>query len=323
MNIGSLRAVLFISIYKMKLKLIIIAICNLLPFLPVYGQISWFPVGAVWYYQFGSMVGSGLTKLEVLSEDTLIGNNTYKRILSTTVVGSIQESIDTFTEVLYVFEENQVVVGYDKWLGGTLLYDFNSVVGDTLGMYFGGLSPYPFVVDSIGELEFNGNLLAFQDIRFPSLYETGEFDEMRVIEGMGSIGSHLFHDHTVLQPFDFPSYSFRCYEDPNIGLVNLSYNQVDCDYIPGITSLDETSKITTSIFPNPSTDFITLNTESPLIDKIIVVDILGTVRIIQHATSQVFLKIDIRELENGLFFILGEDKNGEILFTEKINKYGG
>jgi hypothetical protein len=304
------------------MKQIIISIFNLLLFLPGYCQVSWFPIGAKWHYEFSSMIGGGLTTLEVLSEDTLIGNHTYKKIISTTMIGSVPGSIDTFTEFLYVFEENQVVVGYDKWLGGTLLYDFNAAVGDTLGMYFGGISPYPFVVDSIGELEINGSMLSFQDIRFPSLFDPGEFYEMRVIEEMGSISSHLFHDHTVLQPFDFPSYYFRCYEDSNIGLINLSFNQVDCDYIDGITFFDEAIKVKTSIFPNPSANFVTLKTESPQIVKVFVIDILGTNRIVKHSTNQELIKIDISELENGLYFILGLNKKGEVIFTEKITKYG-
>lgn len=304
------------------MKQIIIAIFNLLVFLPAYCQVSWFPIGAKWHYLLSSMLGDGLTTLEVLSEDTLIGNNTFKKILSTTIVGSGPGSIDTSTEVLYVFEENQVVVGYNKWLGGTLLYDFNASVGDTLGMYFGGWSPSPFVVDSIGAIDINGHLLTFQDIRFPSLFDSTAYDKMRVIEGMGSINSHLFHDHTVIQPFDFPFNYFRCYEDPNIGLVNLSYNQIDCDYIEGVTFLDEITKAKTHIFPNPSGDFITVKMENPILEKIFVVDIWGTVRLTQQAARQELLKIDIRDLENGLFFILGEDKKGQLLFSEKITKYG-
>lgn len=300
---------------------LVLSIFNLLLLLPCYCQVSWFPIGAKWHYQFSSMIGSGLTTLEVLSEDTLIGNTIYKKILSTTLFGTAPGSIDTFNEFLYVFEENHVVFGYDKYLGGTLLYDFNATVGDTLEMYFGGLSPYPFIVDSIGEIEFNGSSLAFQDIRFPSLFEAGEFAEMRVIEGIGSINSHLFHDHTVLQPFDFPSYYFRCYEDSNIGLINLSYNQVDCDYIEGVTAIDEALNPKPSIFPNPSPDFVSLKSENPLLKKVLVVDILGKVRIQQQAFQEL-QKIDIRHLENGLFFILGEDKKGEILFTEKLTKYG-
>ena len=304
------------------MKQILIVIFNIILFLPTYCQVSWFPVGAKWHYLLVSMIGDGLTTLEVLSEDTLIGNHTYKKIISQTIIGADPESLDTFTEFLYVFEENKVVVGYNKYLGTTLLYDFNATVGDTLGISFGGLSPYPFVVDSIGMIDMNGSQLAFQDIRFPNFFEPGEFYKMRAIEGIGSINMHLFHDHNILEPIDFPFYSFRCYEDENIGLINLSYNQVDCDYIEGVTSTLESTKLSLTVFPNPADDFVTVQNIGLPIENFIIFDVQGLIRIKQHSTHQDFQRIEINELESGLYFIIGVDKTGKKLFTEKLAKYG-
>jgi hypothetical protein len=306
----------------MNMKQILIILCNLISILPGYGQVTWFPTGAKWHYEFSSMLGAGLTTLEVLNEDTLIGNHIYKKIFSTTMVGLTPGSIDTFIEYLYVFEENQSVLGYDKFLGGTFLYDFNASVGDTLPMYFGGLSPYPFVVDSIGVMELNGSLLTFQVIRFPHPYLPGEFLDMKVVEGIGSINSHLFHGRTVIQPLDFPFFYFRCYEDATIGLVNLSQNHVDCDYIEGITSAEFVLNEEPKLFPNPTTDFVSLKVKGPLPEKIFVTDIFGAVRIVQSSAHQEIFRLDLRHLENGLFLILGHDENGVILFAEKVVKCG-
>lgn len=290
-------------------------------FLPVYCQVNWFPTGAKWHYEYGSFLAGGLTTLEVLSEDTIIGSNPYKRVLSTTIYG-FPGSMDTFTEMLYVFEENQVVYGFDRYYGGTLLYDFNAAIGDTLAMYFGGLSPYPFVVDSIGVIDINGSQLAFQDLRFKSYIEQEDWDKVRVVEGLGSINSHLFHSHTIIQPFDAPSYHFRCYNDQNIGLVNLSYNQVDCDYIEGVTSLVEPPYASIKIFPNPTDHSVTLQYDGQPIDNLIIIDILGSIRIREHSPTQAIRRIDLNELENGLYFIMGIDKIGKTLFVEKITKFG-
>ncbi|HZV45303.1 MAG TPA: T9SS type A sorting domain-containing protein [Saprospiraceae bacterium] len=301
------------------LKLVIF---NLLLCLTVCGdcQVSWFPTGAKWHYQYSAFIENGFTSLEVLDEDTLIGNHMYKKLLSLTVTGTAPDFLDTFTEFLYVFEENQVVFGYDQWSGGTLLYDFNATVGDTLPMYFGGWSPSPFIVDSIGTIEINGHLLTFQDIRFPSLFDSTEYWKMRAVEGIGSLYSHLFHNRTVIQPFDFPFYWFHCYEDANLGLYNV-INQVDCDFIEGTSSIDKVPKAKAFIFPNPSADFITLKTEGLPIEKILVIDILGTIRLLQSSTHQKLYKIDISELENGLYFTIGLNKNGEVLFKDKITKH--
>jgi hypothetical protein len=270
------------------MKHFIISICSLIFILPGYSQITWFPTGAKWHYTYISFISSGFTRLEVLDEDTLIGNHTYKKIISKTIVGSDPASLDTFTEFLYVFEENKVVVGYDKYYGTTLLYDFNATAGDTLGIYFGGLSPYPFVVDSTGMIDMNGSQLAFQDIRFPNFFEPGEFYEMRVVEGMGSINLHLFHDHNILQPFDFPFYYFRCYEDENIGLVNLSNNQADCDYLEGVTSVLESAKVSHAVFPNPADEFVTVQNIGLPIENFIILDVQGLIRIKQHSTFKIF-----------------------------------
>ncbi len=286
-------------------------------------QVSWFPVGARWSYEFSAFTGSGLNTVEVLPEDTVIGPHTFKKLLSVIILVGQNNVVDTFQEYLYVFEENRVVIGYDLY-GPIFLYDFNLIEGDTLEyMSFGGWSPSPFVVDSVGTIEINGTNLAFQDIRFPDLLNQGEFSEMRVIEGIGSINSHLFHDRTIIQPFDFPYYYFRCYEDINLGLINLSYNQIDCDSIEEITtSIQESGVDKTSIFPNPATDFITINTENQFITKIIVIDILGIPRKTVCTISKEGLKVDIHQLESGMYFIIGMDKSGAIRFKEKINKYG-
>ncbi|MGB4846637.1 MAG: T9SS type A sorting domain-containing protein [Saprospiraceae bacterium] len=289
-------------------------------------QNHWLVPGAKWTYEFSSWVGYGLTRLEVMQEDTIFGTRHVKKILSTTI--RVDESIvgsplDTFTETSYAFEENQIIYGYEpNWFEyWNVLYDFSKNVGDTLQyMYFGGLSPSPFIVDSTGTIDINGHSFAFQDITYPDLFEPGQWCEMRVIEGLGSINSFFFHSHTILQPFDAPSYSFRCYEDQDIGLINLSLDQVDCDFIEGITSSHNVSNIKTSVVPNPASDFVIVQTENHDIYKIMVVDIVGKIRIMDYSFSHEPIKINISGLENGIFFIIGEDKAGGILFREKISK---
>ncbi|MEP6794649.1 MAG: T9SS type A sorting domain-containing protein [Saprospiraceae bacterium] len=292
------------------------------------GQNHWLVPGSKWTYEFGSMVGYGLTRLEVMQQDTIFGTKHVKKILSTTIyinTGIINSPVDTFTEISYAFEENQIVYGYEpNWFENwNVLYDFNKNVGDTLQyMYFGGWSPSPFVVDSTGTIEINGNSLSFQDIIFPDLFEPGEMSKIRVIEGLGSINSFFFHSHTIIQPFDFPTYSFRCYEDPDIGLINLSHDQVDCDFIEGISASHTASILKTTVVPNPATDDVFVHTDLQGIHKILVVDIVGKVRIVEYADAHEPMKINISELENGIFFILGEDKAGGILLREKISKVG-
>jgi hypothetical protein len=301
----------------MKIKLVLALLINVVCVVTMYSQVTWFPHGAKWHYDFGSMLGSGLTTLEVLEEDT---STHYKRILSTTVSG-YSGHLDTFYETLYVREQNQVVYGYGGWGWGGTLYDFTANVGDTLDMYIGGISPYPFVVDSIGEENINGHQLKFQIIRFPSGFKQGEFYTMKVMEGIGSVYSHLFHDHIVFQPTDAPTYNFRCYEDENIGLVNLTFNQIECDYIEGITSISPVTENSVSVLPNPADDFLIVNGNSRAFEHLLIVDQLGKVRINEKITSPDNKQLDIHELENGIYFVIGEDRKGQILFREKFCKF--
>lgn len=292
------------------------------------GQNHWLVSGAKWTYDFTSMVGPGLTRLEVMQGDTVIGTHHYKKLLSTTIfvnTSMINSPLDTFTETSYAFEENQIVYGYEpNWfVYGNVIYDFNRNVGDTLqSMYFGGLSPSHFIVDSTGTIEINGHSFSFQDIAYPDPFDPGQGRKMRVLEGLGSINSYFFHSHTYLQPFDAPSYSFRCYEDPNVGLINLSHDQVDCDFIDGITASHTATNFKASVIPNPASDDVMVQTDIQGIHKILVVDILGKIRKVEYADAHETMKINISELENCMFFILGEDKNGKILFREKITKEG-
>jgi hypothetical protein len=303
------------------MKTLFILIFSLALALPCQSQSGWFPPGAKWYYQYGSMAGSGMTFLEVLNEDTLIGMQSYQKIMSTTI-GEFFGSQDTLTETLYVQEENQLVAGYDRYFGSTFLYDFNADPGDTLPMSFGGLSPAPFVVDSSGTIDFNGHMLTFQDIRFPNLFEPGEHFEMRVIERIGSSNSHLFHVRTVIQPFDAPSYYLRCYEDDDLGLIRLTDDSGPCNLLEGPTSTMESTESSIVIFPNPASDVVHVQHPYQGLVDFTVTDMLGAVRIKSNSVNSITFQIDISELENGLYYILATDPAGGILFTTKVTKHG-
>ncbi|HSF88049.1 MAG TPA: T9SS type A sorting domain-containing protein [Saprospiraceae bacterium] len=287
--------------------------------LPAYAQSSWFPGGAKWYYQYGSMLGQGMTTLEVMDEDTVIGTWTYRKLLSTTI-SEFLGSPDTITETMYIREDNQVVYGHDHFMNGVFLYDFNAAPGDTLPMSFGGLSPEPFVVDSIGDIEINGHMLAFQDIRFPNLYAPGEYYEMRVMERIGSNNSHLFHHRTVIQPFDAPSYHLRCYEDDELGLIRLTDDSGPCDLLEGTTATSESTGANISIFPNPAYDVVYVQSTHQDLDQLAIVDMLGSIRIKSKVIYQSSSQIDVSDLGSGLYYILGFSSNGEILFTKLITK---
>jgi hypothetical protein len=79
-----------------------------------------------------------------------------------------------------------------------------------------------------------------------------------------------------------------------------------------------TDEISISPYPNPATNFVSINSPTPGTAKIVVVDINGRARITQPVSSQEQLKVDVSELEPGMFYILGYDVKGVQLFRKKI-----
>lgn len=292
------------------MKTLLIIFFSILITSAVIGQISWLTTGASWTYDVSAYGGYGLTKLEVTNEDTILGNHSYKKLLSTTIyvnTGMMNSPLDTFIETSYAYEENNIIYGYEPnshpWVN--ILYDFNRAKGDTLEfMQYESLSPGPFVVDSVGIIGMNGLPLTFQDINFPDIFNPGQLSKMRVIQGLGSINSYFFHSHTILQPFDAPFYHIRCYEDLDIGVITFTSNQVDCDYIEGVTSISETTNLKVSVFPNPSTDEIHIDCKNHVFGSIELYDLNG-IKINSYQTSP----IDISDLEYGLYII-------KVIFSE-------
>lgn len=81
--------------------------------------------------------------------------------------------------------------------------------------------------------------------------------------------------------------------------------------------LDESAS---SIFPNPTADLVTLQLHRTGIEKIVVLDILGNVRMQLSVSHQQQVTMDVHELENGLFLIMGLDENGEYVFGKRVIK---
>ena len=257
--------------------------------------------------------------MEVTADDTLIGNVVFKKLLSTSIVEVYPTGTDTFTDFIYVHELDNKVYSFDEF-GGEFLYDFNAEVGDTLHeMRLGGYSPPYFIVDSVGTIDMDGVLLGFQDIKFDDLFNPGSFTEMRVVERIGSIGSFFLHSRLVIQPFDFPYYYPKCYEDPDVGLIRLEWEQGDCEFFETNTTSVNLLSNHLSIAPNPASNLIVVKIDNPEIKRISVVDLTGIIRL-QHDVESGTHHIDVSQLVNGLYFISGTDETGVVVFNTRIVK---
>lgn len=282
----------------------------------VSAQYSWFTTGATWTYDVSWYGGEAVVKLEILPEDTLLNGQIYNIMKLTSIQHSANGDLDTLIEFRYLYEESNKVLE-----GNLLWYDFNREEGDTLEyMYFGGLSPSPFIVDSVGIIEMNGMPLQFQDIRFPNLYEPNEeWWGMRVIEGIGSISTFFFWDQTIIQPSDFPFYYLRCYEDSIIGTIHFNL-QFDCDEIPWTTATSDANPIETKVYPNPSSSIIYIQVSEPVYATLSILDVHGRKLMNIDTEGSFEIEANISQLSAGIYFVNGITTDGTLSYLGKFLK---
>jgi len=79
-----------------------------------------------------------------------------------------------------------------------------------------------------------------------------------------------------------------------------------------------TDDLSVSSYPNPATNFVIIDSPTASVAKIMVTDMNGRIRIAQPVSSQEQLKVDVSELETGMFIILGLDLKGTQLFRKMI-----
>jgi hypothetical protein len=79
-----------------------------------------------------------------------------------------------------------------------------------------------------------------------------------------------------------------------------------------------TDDLSVSSYPNPATNFVIIDSPTGGVAKIMVTDMNGRIRITQPVSSQEQLKVDVSELETGMFIILGLDLKGTQLFRKMI-----
>ena len=79
--------------------------------------------------------------------------------------------------------------------------------------------------------------------------------------------------------------------------------------------------ISVSIYPNPASNFITVQPNYPGLASLQVMDLLGNIRIIHSVSNQEKQIMDIHELENGVFFMLGLNSRGVVILEKMISKF--
>lgn len=215
---------------------------------------NWAPVGSKWYYTNWHYPAFTFTTIEVIG-DTIIDGHDSRIIEGGCICGQIAPRF------LYA-DSNRVFWYHQASQSFQLLYDFNKGKGESWSILFprygdGPLDTVQFTVDSVSNVLVNNDTLRMQHVRTsdPSVW-IGE-----VIEGIGS-NICLFPLNGVCGPGSGP---LRCFESKET-----TYNFQDgipCDsviYWVGTSPSHEREPI--RVFPNPTTDHITIEYEGGIRD---------------------------------------------------------
>ncbi|HFA47424.1 MAG TPA: T9SS type A sorting domain-containing protein [Bacteroidetes bacterium] len=269
-------------------------------------QTEFAPIGATWHFEYYEFVSTvGYEKIVAAKDTMILGRQAKKLELTraTTYYGA-NGVINTEREDHYIYQTGDTVYHYtnDSFMAMddfVILYDFSLVPGDTL---FYGSGFHYFVLDSIGTVELNGEEYRSQYGRIP---DSEIADGITIInEKFGAMNDYLFLDIQDYCFLDGDCQYFRCYEDSNFPLLQLS--QDSCEHIPTFVATNEQAPPPALfISPNPAQGFVQVKFPAPAQASLIHLFSTDGKRIktleIQAGTTQ--KEIALGGLPAGLYYI--------------------
>ena len=293
-------------------------------------QSEWFHEGATWYYGCTDFAKEGYQKL-YYNKDSIINGLEFKTIASHYVVyDHLSDSTFSYLNenAYFLRADSNIVYWYHQNLDTVyVLYNFNSIVGDTWT-----IPPDPIAstndtanygsytlaqVDSIDYIVLNGDTLKRIFLKYNNSYScysgTGPYCiGSPIVEKMGSL-NWLFPTSTYIMDL-YNCGNLRCYED-NI-FSNFNFNSsIPCNFTVDIKkNLDN---LALKIFPNPSQNDIIIDGLKSGITKLQIYDIYGRFLHQQELTKN-SNKIYLNDFRKGILFFRLSDGND--FFIKKITK---
>ena len=283
-----------------------------------YGQDTFAPVGATWYYStLGDL--SSFAQYTVVQDSVAETDGKIYKIVS----GTTNEILYQENGKVYFLFENQLY----------LIYDFDAQTGDIINVYAKSYDPLDLTheivlpvqyrVESITQLVINGNsyrrftttlvpnddYLLDEEYSYPDYYIYNE-----------KMGSEYFFILTILPPHTaIDDNNLRCYSDSEISYVSSYWQSMgdgnSCDY----RSTDAINTINNSnikLLINEQSQQITLI--SDLQDfNIELLNIQGRTCLNKHFANTDAAVLNIAGLNAGIYFAVVRS-NGQRVFTQKI-----
>lgn len=288
--------------------LLLISFCGM-------SQSNWIKENAVWHYKYfnPSMPGYGYIKVWD-NGDTTIQNIVCTKLKA---VKHAFEPINAnwdLTEFVSNYESGIVYYSNDtvyRWNGNEfkMMYDFSAQTGNSWNLHTGTNMPFGcgdtsrLIVNSVGSVNLGGN--SYNELNVSSTDSSHYFISGKINARFGPSQNYLFpwtKACTNQGAYDVDQITFVCFEDDS-----LYYNPTGeaCEYYLG---LDESTRNSVSLFPNPSKGKIELLSDIPL-KSIKVINIVGAT-LKEIRTDLTLKEIDLSELPQGTYYLEIENKAG-------------
>jgi hypothetical protein len=160
---------------------------------------------------------------------------------------------------------------------------------------------------------FYGTPFDLSDLQDSTGIDLGNITHIRIVDVIGSISeNYLNYDsqgHIINDPFPTP-FGMGGFDLDAVGVIHNTTNTGISDNI--------SEKRIISIYPNPSSNYININTLNPGKYQIQLMDI--SAKVLKQLDFESNISFEVSDLQKGIYFIKGNDENGNT-FSEKIIIY--
>ena len=279
----------------------------------------WIDSGATWHYDYDANWWGGFYKL-VYSQDSLINGQLCQLI--ETVVHTFGISAPPPDDQIVYFGNDTLDPNFTYVSGDTVFYldnneffplfSFGALIGDSWVISTTPMSGSMCNDTSRVEVIDTGHIvLNSSSYRYIVLQPTP--NSPRVLSGIfverfgdfgGSYGYHylfpLGYNCDSMIIVEYSTFKFKCFEDNSFSLYNPSGE--DCEYLLTHLDFEENVNSTFSVYPNPSSGNITIETSINESYQIDIYNLLGEM-VSSFKVAGEINTIDVSDLSNGIYSV--------------------
>ena len=292
--------------------------CILILFSPIFltAQNKWFPIGAEWYYNLPYSESVNYVRFESIKDTLIIGKNCRQiKVTGNAFSGVFYEYIYQNSDSVFYYNNNEF----------SLLYNMSAQKGDTIKVhkqtfkpsnsffYHDSIKNFEYVIIKTDSVNISNKWLRRQQIRKTKDsqwgFENGSSSSF-IIDRIGNL-QYLFGSDMLIYPEQTESLC-RWYNDSEINFKSEFWSN-ECDFILNKELLYSEN---TNIYPTVISTY--LNVYSKEYSYVIIYNSIGE-QVFSAINNNDFLKINMVNFRNGIYFIKLQESNGKC-FNQTIIK---